>query len=237
MLPGSGRAWAQEFGQPVQWMRTFLGMSSCSSSLLTIAIARFFVSMMATPQNCAARTTDVTINACKVGDVASAGLFVYTYMRNTRYLRAWQCKNCRQAGKMHSRAKTQKVELPCVSGALGTHLSTSARHQAAREVPGVDGVLLKDGLLAQSAHASLGDVGEDDVLLNCQPDSAIAIPAPSDTLLSLEGHLILFAATGCFTLKTHVRHSMLCAFIAGCLLSHTSHAHSTYPSHTCGFPP
>lgn len=47
------RACAQELGQPVQCMRTLLGMSSCSSSLLTTAIARFFVSMMATPQNCA----------------------------------------------------------------------------------------------------------------------------------------------------------------------------------------
>ena len=54
-LRGAGRAWAQELGQPVQWMRTFLGMSSCSSSLRTIAIARFFVSMIATPQNCATR--------------------------------------------------------------------------------------------------------------------------------------------------------------------------------------
>ncbi len=52
------RACAQELGQPVQCMRTGLGKSSCSSSFRTIAIARFFVSMIATPQNC--RTRDHT---------------------------------------------------------------------------------------------------------------------------------------------------------------------------------
>ena len=44
--------WPQEFGQPVQWMRTFLGISSCCSSFSVMAIARFLVSMIATPQYC-----------------------------------------------------------------------------------------------------------------------------------------------------------------------------------------
>ena len=44
--------WPQELGQPVQWMRTFLGISSCCSSFSVIAIARFLVSMIATPQYC-----------------------------------------------------------------------------------------------------------------------------------------------------------------------------------------
>ena len=44
--------WPQELGQPVQWMRTFLGISSCCSSFSVIAMARFLVSMIATPQYC-----------------------------------------------------------------------------------------------------------------------------------------------------------------------------------------
>ena len=45
------RTWPQELGQPVQCMRTFLGRSSCCSSFSTIAMARFLVSIIATPQN------------------------------------------------------------------------------------------------------------------------------------------------------------------------------------------
>ena len=41
----------QELGQPVQCMRTGRGNSSCSSSFVTTAIARFLVSMMARGQN------------------------------------------------------------------------------------------------------------------------------------------------------------------------------------------
>ena len=43
--------WPQELGQPVQCMRTLRGKSSCCSSLATMSMARFLVSMMATPQN------------------------------------------------------------------------------------------------------------------------------------------------------------------------------------------
>lgn len=42
----------QELGHPVQWMRTGRGKSSCCSSFSTIAMARFLVSMTASPQNC-----------------------------------------------------------------------------------------------------------------------------------------------------------------------------------------
>ena len=41
----------QELGQPVQWILTASGMSSCCSSFSTTAMALFLVSMIATPQN------------------------------------------------------------------------------------------------------------------------------------------------------------------------------------------
>lgn len=43
--------WPQEFGQPVQWILTASGMSSCCSSFSTTAMALFLVSIIATPQN------------------------------------------------------------------------------------------------------------------------------------------------------------------------------------------
>ncbi len=53
-MTGQGHVltWPQELGHPVQWMRTFLGMSSCCSSFSTIAMALFLVSITASPQNC-----------------------------------------------------------------------------------------------------------------------------------------------------------------------------------------
>ena len=48
---GWGVTCPQELGQPVQWILTGSGTSSCSSSFSIMALALFLVSMMATPQN------------------------------------------------------------------------------------------------------------------------------------------------------------------------------------------
>lgn len=56
--------WPQELGQPVQWMRIFLGKSNCCSSFSTTAIARFLVSITASPQNCTVPKTHTTISYC-----------------------------------------------------------------------------------------------------------------------------------------------------------------------------
>ena len=80
LLLKSGKAnvltWPQELGHPVQWMRTFLGMSSCCSTFATIDMALFLVSMTATPQYCSTAAQSLIAHA-----IASAMDDVCTYPR------------------------------------------------------------------------------------------------------------------------------------------------------------
>lgn len=61
------------------------------------------------------------------------------------------------------------------------YLGACTGDEAAGEVASIDLVLLEDGLLLHLLHLVIGDEWEYDVLLNCQPHTAVPIPARAPT--------------------------------------------------------